>query len=545
MDVRADLRAGHEAFEDGAWLDAFEALGRADEAVPLSGADLELRSACAYLLGRLEAFVELLDRAHQRHLDHGDHERAAYCACWLGLSLAGLGAHAQGSGWFARARRLLPEADGAGVVHGYLQLADALAATATGDLATAFRSGTAAVEMGERFEEADLTALAVQLLGRIELRRSRIDAGFALLDEAMVSVSSGELRPEVAGIVYCSVIDGCRANYSLDRAYEWTEALTRWCEDQPQLVAFTAECHAHRAAMLVFHGVWRQAVAEAERASQGAPRWSARRVAADAQYQRAEVFRLQGAFDAAEEGFEAAGREGAKRQPGLALLRLAQGRVEAARAGLEAELAGHQDPLERAHYLPAYVTAALAGADPDVDGAARAVEELLALRDGRPTPALSAMAEHAAAELRLVGGDAREAAMHARAALEAWLSLTAPYEAARARVLLGRAKRALGDEDGAAMELGVARGTFEALGAAPDLLALRGLDGVTRGPHGLSARELEVLARLAEGETNKTIARHLEISERTVDRHVSNILDKLDVASRTEAASYALRHGLV
>ena len=585
MAVNEDLRAARAAHAQGAWVEAYEAFAAADVHVPLGAADLEDWATCAYLLGRQHAYEGLMDRAHQRYLDRGDQVRGAHCACWLALSLAGVGATAQASGWFARARRLLTGVDEKTVVHGYLELASALTAVAEGRFDDAHAWGSQAIESGSQFGDLDLTALALQLLGRTQLRRARFPEGLALLDEAMVVVASGRLKPQVAGIVYCSVIDGCRDSYSLRRAQEWTAALTRWCESQPELVTFTGECRVARAEMLVLRGAWHDAVAEAERATMRPPQWSAQRVTAAASYQRAEVARLRGEFEQAEQEYAAAARLGGRVQPGMALLRLAQGQLEAAEHGLDRALDEAGDRLRRTRLLPAKVSVALAayahqlgekggesldqaeepGEEPSPLSTARAASaelSALAAAFGAETrnPAIETMARHAAGAVALAAGEAATASAELRAAADGWRELSAPYETARARLLLGSACLLSGDRDGAELEFSAAREAFTELGAAPDLERVTWVmahpDAAQLAPFQpppaaqasrslLSPRELEVLENLVAGQTNRSIAALLTISERTVDRHVSNILDKLGVASRTEAATYAIKHDLL
>jgi len=160
---------------------------------------------------------------------------------------------------------------------------------------------------------------------------------------------------------------------------------------------------------------------------------------------------------------------------------------------------------------------------------------------------LAAMVAQAEGAVDLAEGGARSALVSLRRALQVWQDLEAPYEAARARMLVGLACRALGDDDTAAMELDAARGVFAELGAAPDLARLDSLapDGPSVDTHGLTPRELEVLRLVATGATNKAIAAELVLSERTVDRHVSNIFTKLGVSSRAAATAYAYENKLV
>jgi DNA-binding CsgD family transcriptional regulator len=394
------------------------------------------------------------------------------------------------------------------------------------------RELAAAAETGERFGDADLASLALHEQGSVLIRRGRVAEGLALLDEAMVAVTAGELSPIATGLVYCSVIDGCHRVQDLRRAQEWTAALTRWCERRPDLVAFTGRCLVHRAEILQVHGAWADALEEARQA--------ARRLAGGApEYRVGEVLRLRGELAAAEQAYRDASQAGGELQPGLALLRLAQGNVDAAVAAIRRATGETGDALRRAELLPAAVEILLAAGE--TEEARAACEELERLAATIGSTMLGAAAGHARGALALAAGDAGAALAPLRRALAAWQELDAPYEGARARELIGRACLALGDEDSAAFELDAARVAYARLGATPDLERL----GAPDAAHDLSPRELQVLRLVASGETNRAIAAQLVLSERTVDRHVSNILAKLRVPSRAAATAYAYEHRLV
>jgi DNA-binding NarL/FixJ family response regulator len=347
----------------------------------------------------------------------------------------------------------------------------------------------------------------------------------------------------VAGIVYCYTINVCRSVHELRRAREWTTALTHWCDGQADMVAHKGVCLVHRAEIMQLLGAWESALEEARRA--GEPPVTGRRVSAEAHYVQGELHRLQGDFDAAEEAFRFAARLGSDAQPGLALLRLAQGNGEAAFAAIRRALGETGDVLGRVALLPAYVEIALAAGE--VDEAERASAELAEISDAQRSDALAARSGGARGAVALERGDASEALIALRRSLQAWQELEAPYEAARARVLVGLACAALGDDDGATLELEAARSVFADLGARPDLARVASLlaPGSSQNAHGLSPRELEVLRLVASGETNKAIAAALVLSERTVDRHVSNTYAKLGVSSRAAATAFAYEHGLV
>ncbi|HEX6024485.1 MAG TPA: helix-turn-helix transcriptional regulator, partial [Solirubrobacter sp.] len=338
------------------------------------------------MLGRDDEHVAALERAHQAHTDPLAAARAAF---WIGTNLT-LRGESRAAGWFGRARRLVEREGRECVEQGYLALARMFELQASGDEEAAIAAAAEAAQFGERFRDADLFALAAQEQGIMLIVRGRVGEGLALLDEAMVAVTAGELSPMVNGFVYCGVITGCQAAYEPRRAREWTAALTRWCESQPDLVSFTGTCLVHRAELLQLHGDWREALEEARRARERCEAARNARVAAQARYRQGELHRLRGEDDAAEAAYREASRGGCEPQPGLALLRLAQGQVETATAAIRRLLAETGDPVGRARLLPAAIEVQLAAGD--LDAAQAACDELagLAQRGGM----LGALADH-------------------------------------------------------------------------------------------------------------------------------------------------------
>ena len=536
------LERGRALSAQAAWLDAHAALSSADRSAPLQEADLERLATSAYMLGRLDEYVDAMARAHQLHLDAGAAPRAARCAFWAGMQLLLAGETGRGTGWIGRARRLVEDAGVDCVERGYLRLHEAFRCEMAGDYGTGAAVAGDAAATAQRFGDRDLFALAVHAEGHMLVNGGRVLDGLALLDEAMVCVTSGEVSPIASGMVYCGVILACRAAYEPRRAREWTAALTRWCESQPDLVAFTGRCHVHRAELRQLEGSWSDALEEAHRAADRAERGNHRSARAEAAYLQGEVHRLRGAFLEAEDGYRRASQLGREPQPGLALLRLAQGDEQAAAAALRRVLAETTDPSKRVVQLPAYVEIMLAAGD--LDEASGAAGELDMVARGHETGLLRTIAAQTRGAVDLAAGDAARALPALRRAWRVWEELEAPYEAARVRLLVGAACRELGDHDAAALELEAARHAFAALGAAPDLARVEALagDGVQ---HGLTPRELEVLRLVAEGRTNRAIADQLVLSERTVERHITNTFAKLRVSTRAAATAYAYEHRLL
>ena len=523
------------------WAAEYDALARADEAEPLGAEDLTRMSVAAYMLGREDECLRILERACQSYAEAGEPQPAARCAFWIGITLALRGEMGPAGGWLGRAHRLI-EGEGDCVEQGYLLIPVVIQHQAAGDHDGAAATAGAAVEIAERFGDKDLFALAIHTQGEVLVGSGKVSEGLHLLDESMVAAMEGGLSPIVTGIVYCGVILACEHVYELRRAKEWTAALTRWCDAQSDLVAFTGRCLVHRAQILQLQGEWGEALADAGLAVTRSEQGMNEAAAARACYLEGEVHRLRGEFAKAEAAYRLSSRFGGEPQPGLALLRLAQGKRDAAAASIRRAVTETTDRLRRAALLPAYAEIMLAVGE--VDEAREACDQLEAICAECESEMLRAMFAGARGAVELAAGDTATALADLRRCVQIWSELEAPYEAARARVLVGVACRALGDEDTFTLELDAARAAFEELGAAPDVASADTLKGSGGDTHGLSARELEVLRLVAAGKSNREIASTLVISEHTVARHVQNIFRKIGVASRTAAGAFAFEHGL-
>jgi DNA-binding NarL/FixJ family response regulator len=532
------LERGRDAHANRAWLEAHDCLAHAHKQAPLDAPDLELLATTAFMLGRDDDCVEWLERAHQRHLEEGETLRAVRCAAWIVLNYATRGEVGPATGWLGRAQRLV-ESEGECAERGWLLLPGVFQQEAAGDFAEAAAVAEEAVRLGDRFGDRDLFALAIQAKGYMLIKSGRVPEGLAAMDEGMVAVTAEELSPIVTGIVYCGVILACQEVYEVRRAREWTRALADWWALQPEMVAFTGRCYVHRAEIMQLDGSWRDALMEARRAGERFVETS-NPAAGLACYRQGELLRLQGDFAAAEEAYREASTFGWEPQPGLAQLRLTQGRVDAAVSAIRRAEAATATPLDRARILPAFVEIMLGAGD--VEPARRASLELEEIAASYESTMLGAIVAHARGAVHLADGEPREALVVLRRAAEAWRALGIPYETARTRVLVGDACRLLGDEEAALLEHSAAKSTFELLGAKPDLARF---EATPKGEHGLSRRELEVLRLVAAGKTNREIATSLVISEHTVARHLQNTFAKLGVSSRAAATAFAFEHGLV
>jgi DNA-binding CsgD family transcriptional regulator len=540
-----EIERGRKAFADHAWADAFVHLSAAAEDSSLEIDDLERQAAAAYLVGRADESVELWATAHHHCAQRVDVARAARCAFWLALILLNRGELARGGGWVDRAQRLLDDGEIDCVEHGYLRYCTALRLVFEGDVVAAQAGFGEAVEIGGRFNDPQLSTLARIGEGRCLIYLGEITKGVALLDEAMVAVGASEVSPIAAGDAYCTVIDGCHELFDVRRTREWTAALSRWCEAQPQLVLYRGLCLVHRAEIMHLHGEWSDAMDELEAAlvrladPVGSPELGA------AFYLRGELHRLRGEFEESAQAYRQANELGREPQPGLALLRLAQGRVEAAMAAIRRVLEEAEDPISRSRVLGPFVEIALAAGD--VQAGREAAEELSAIGGDLESPLIQAVAEYATGIVLLAEKELPDALVLLRRAWRRWRELEVPYEAARVRIPIAVACRVLGDEDGAEMELDAARSVFQGLAAAPDVGRVVELSQVAapRTAGDLTPREVQVLSLIATGKTNRAIATELVISEKTVASHVSHIFTKLGLTSRAAATAYAYEHDLV
>ena len=539
------LEQGRTHFDRHEWSAAHAQFALADRESPLETADIERMATAAYLIGLDAESATAWSRAYHEHASRGDLVRAAQSAFWMAFGLMNRGEYAQAGGWFARARRQLELIGTDCPEQGMIMVPVALRQFDEGDTATSFTTFSEIGSIGERHHDADLVATSRVGCGHALIRLGQVAEGVTLLDEAMVCVTADEVSPALVGLLYCAVIEACHEIYDLRRARQWTEALSRWCESQPDLVPYRGECLVHRAEIMQLHGAWPDALAQAVEACERLSEPPGQPAIGNAFYQRAEMLRLQGDFSGAEEAYRQASDWGRTVQPGLALLRLGQGHRDAAESAIRREALEIQDRSRRCRLLPAYVEIMIGVGD--ARGARTAADQLAEIAAEIGVLPLRAASWQATGAVLLIEGRPERALESLRRAGTAWQKLGIPYEAARVRTLIGQCCRELGDEETAQLEFDAALRVFRQLGAQPDAASVEGhiRKSLPRPEGGLTAREVEVIRLIAAGKTNRMIAAELFLSEKTVARHVSNIFTKLGIASRSAATAYAFEHHLV
>jgi len=544
----AGLTAGGRGRGTADWVSAYRDL-TARAVDDLSGSDLERLAVSSYLIGDDARCAAMWEEAHRRHVEADHPARAALCSFWLAFSMMMRGQMAHAAAWLGRTEAVLASNERCRA-SGYILVPALLQALDADDPAMARTLAAEAADVAETFGDPDLAALSQLGDGQALMVMGDIHSATARFDSVMLMVSTGEVGPVVAGVVYCAVILECMHVFDLTRAAEWTEALHGWCEDQPDLVPYRGQCLVHRSQLQQAAGDWTSAFATAVDACDrlAEPPHPALGLA---RYQEAELHRLRGAYDAAAVGYAQASAHGQDPMPGLALLELARGDVDVAAAGIRRAL----DSATTSHQRPRLLIAAvdILREARDIAGARRAGDELRTIADASPSDVLRAMADQALGAVLLSEGDPAGAFAQLRSAHTTWTRLQMPLETARTSMLLGLGGLALGDRASAALEFDNAASILDSLGAVPDAARLRALQRTADMPSApaiqaksdLTAREIEVLAHVAAGRTNREIASALTISQHTVGRHLENVFAKLGVNSRAAATAYAYEHHLL
>jgi ATP/maltotriose-dependent transcriptional regulator MalT len=507
----------------------------------LSAAELDLLGESLFWLDRPDDSIAVLGKAFTAHVADGHHAGAAMAAWQLFYDHALVGETALANGWLERLRRHAARVEGS-VAAGFVAVAESDHAAAAGAFEDAVAHAGRAVELGHASGDADLTAMALQAKGRALVACGRLDEGISALDEAIVAVVNGELAPLFTGWVYCNALATCHDLADLGRAVQWSEAAMRWCDDLRDGRLYPGICRLHVVEVASLRGAWEAAAALAQQACDELTSHDPR-YAGEAHYLIGELHRMTGDLDLAEEAFTRAHLLGRVPQPGLARVRMAQGRFDAAVNGLGLAL----DPVPSAPLRRTELLAALAEAHlavDDIDAAAAAAVEMTDVARGVTSDYLEAVALTTDARVLLARGEAAAACRRAGEATGRFQALGLPYDWARAREVRGVAAQLIDERDTAELELAAAHETFRSLGAEPDVRRVAALLG-NSAPSPLSSREIEVLRLVARGGTNKEIAAELFVSEHTVARHLSNIYTKLGIGSRSAATAFAYEHSLI
>jgi class 3 adenylate cyclase len=475
--------AGRKALAGHRWSDAYELFQRADAQGQLGGDDLEAFAEAAFFTARAAEGIEIKERAFKVRQAEGDEVRAAYLALDLAREYAFSGQSSIASGWLRRAERMLGDG-GDTYAHGFLALARSDAARSAGHIDRALALAERAVELGEQAANADLRAYGLTQLGQLKIAGGETEAGFALMEEASLAAVNGELSPMASGVTACQLISACRDLTDYRRASEWIEATERYCRREA-VSGFPGVCRIHRAEVKAMKGAWEQAEHDLQEATIDLDRYNAGPILGDGYYAIGDIRRLKGDFAGAHEALREAHARGHNPQPALALVLLAEGNARAAATAINATVADETyDRWLRARLLPAQAEIAVAVGD--LERARLATRELAEIVATHPSPALEATRRVAQARILLLDRDPEGAAAELRAAIRGWRDVGAPYEIARARQLLSRALRMIGNDVDADLELQTAHDEFVRLGAAVDASAAeveqREVDARRAGP---------------------------------------------------------------
>ncbi len=535
----AHLARARELHQASRWEEACAEYAAADAEEPLVVEDLEAFAEAAQVSARGDEAVALLHRVFDLRVGVDELDDAAQVAFWLWWALLNNNEVVEASGWLKQTSRTLGPDMATSL---WLKIPEAMFHATTGNRSRADELLRAIVDEGQ----GEVVPWALSMWGQTLIDEGRLQDGLDRLEEAMAILLNHGLSPRVTPWIYCAAVRGCCLARDFARARAWNRSMARWLDSLSSLGgAYLGNCRIYRSRLMFLNGAWPDALDEIAAVCtdlDGYTGW----VCGHAYYQLGEVRRLRGEWDAAEDAYRRAAEHGCPTQPGLALLRLAEGDIDASEAGIRRALTEVTAKPDRLDLLKAVVSIYLE--EGKIEAARDAVTEFEEITGDLTTPVIEAETSAVRGALALSEGDPGSALPLLRRAAGAWQEQDAPHEVAKLNVLIGQACRALADHDGARLEFSAARETFERLGARPDLAQLDRIVAATDAgseTHGLTRREIEVLCLIAGGKANRAIANELHLSERTVHRHVSNIFTKLHVDSRTAAVAYGIRHRIV
>ncbi|WP_129786695.1 helix-turn-helix transcriptional regulator [Promicromonospora panici] len=521
------------------WEEARAEYAAADAVEPLAVGDLASYAEAAQVTARGDEAVALLHRVFDLRVQADELDEVAEVAFWLWWALLNSNQLVEADGWLRQTTRVLGPA---AATSPWLRCPEAMLEATRGNYTRAGELLGTVVQEGR----GEVVPWALCMWGQLLIEEGRLSEGLDRLEEAMSILRRRDLSPRVTPWVYCAGVRGSCLAWDFSRARAWSRSMAGWLDSLSSLGgAYLGNCRIYRSRLMCLNGAWPDALEEIAEVCgdlDGYAGW----ICGHAFYQLGEVRRLRGEREAAEAAYVRAAEHGCPTQPGLALLRLADGEVGAASAGVRRALTEVSSKADRLDLLRAAVTIYLEAGK--VEAAREAVAEFEEIAGEHATPAIEAGKATIRGALALAEDDPGRALPFLRRAVGAWQEQEVPYEVATLNVLIGQACRLLDDEDGARIEFAAARETFARLGALPDLARIDALvspGDATSGTHGLSPREMEVLRLIAKGRPNRAIATELHLSERTVHRHVANIFTELGVDSRTAAVTFAIKHHVI
>jgi len=467
--VSSSLAAAQDAFAAHDWPRAVALFKEAEAAETLQPEDLESLGEAAWLAALPDDSTAALQRAYAAYLQAGNPTRAGFVAVTLAREFGVKLASALSRSWLNRAKRLL-DAQPEGSEHGYLYARQSALALNEGSIDQAFELAKRTIELGERVGDPNLQAIGSVLTGDALIERGEVAEGLAFLDDAAIAAVTGELGLYATGMVYCNTIAYCCEVADFRRAGDWADAARKWSESHPYQPMIPGDCRVHQAEVLALRGAWAEAEESARQGAEELRAYNRMIHVGEAQYQVGEIRLRMGDVSSAHDAFRQASEMGRDPQPGMSILAMMEGRTDAAMASIQRALDDTESRLERRRFLPAFIEIAIkAGKLPDAEAAA---SELESIAETYNAPAFRAAAQSSRGAVQLAAGDDRAAARSLHQAVASWQEVEAPYDGARARAMLATAVARLGDQDGAAMELGAARAAFERLGAVRDVSAV-------------------------------------------------------------------------
>jgi class 3 adenylate cyclase len=472
------LERARNAFERHAWNEAYGLYHEALTQAALEPSDMEAHADAAFWSGRPDECLGIRERAYALYMEHGDRQSAARLALEMARDNALKGVHTVAMGWFTRAERAL-EGEPRWPEHAKLEIARAMMQGS--DTPAARALADRALELATQFHDRDSLAQAVMLQGMSLINDGKLKEGLALVDEATMAAVSGEVELFTTGWIYCNTISTCRDLGDLRRAGEWTEAAHRWCE-RSSVGGFPGVCRVHRAEIIALQGSLARAEQEARQATVELGKYNFKGNVADGWYEIGAIRLRMGDLPAAEDAFHQAHELGRAPEPGLSLLRLAEGKPAIAAAALQRQLAETHGRPARSRLLPAMVESAIA-AD-DLATARTAADELATIAEALEGPTLRAASLTARGRVLLAEGRNDDALRELRRALQMWQQLEMPFEASTVRLLLASGLMKAGDTDAARLELQSARATYERIGAVRDARAVAIMLGEASMPIG-------------------------------------------------------------